>query len=1107
MKIKNVFKSLFLTFLGLGGLSVATGCADDLIYEQPGKPYDGDVTIDLEFDFEGLDDGDLGSRATDGDLDFQVRNLHLFFYKVPEGENPGVDVAPAYQFSFTDPSGFVLEKREGHHCEEWTYHGKVTVDGIKGASYRVYAAANIDIDAAVSAAGASSASELTEKQLREIKVSWNNHYNGGTYTDAKSPGKHNVPDAMFGYFTTNVNDHTEKAYRNVIHHNTSLYVSKPSDYRDQGKDKDENRAQAITLDRQHLQMHAWLKRSVSKLNIGFDGSELNPGIEIYIKSVTVKDAADYCYLGTDNSIDGNAFNMINSDDDRFRLVYTEETGPAGTMAITRTTPAFPRRNDNDSKDSQDWKDYVYGDNENHVDPKYNLKPTTLYFFENLQGVDDEDTKLKSHTKTVVPEEGPSYDVPDKDKAYGTYVEVEAYYRNTNYGEKSEGKIKYRFMLGKNITNDYNTERNYHYKLLLSFIGDANNVDWHIDYEPETSLYFPIPNMSQWGQSNVWHAYNEKGEPIAEIARELVYWNPETDNDVDREKVIYDGVKRQGLIYYQIVSVYPVKKESESRYTVDMANGMVAQVLQCASKYELDDSDLKAGGKINMLLRTQVDPKLYNNNYAKVGGQSGKTVSAAKSANYAIRLLTNGNHENYDYVEVLSSDFDEDVLGVYTVTRPIKGGSGWGYSEDLEASNNTKRYRMELGNQKREALRIAPYQINDADGNIYGITKIGASYWTTEYLKSSHYFQISSDGLSTNGQGQPIYAYKPNSKTQTYQYIDKSNKLQSIEMPGVSGGYDYDFGCDEEGEEFIHFYERYPMYKDCSGIKMYNFFAATGTRGAVGSDGFEVYKKGSATDYSGSQHFLDPFYEPNIDYSGLSGEYMYLLQQLGAVNSKYYSFGSDATGYTYDSEHFDIAAVNINRDPYDYNHVFAPVGWHALPTEAGASPGNFGEIRSDHNYLEEFGADNWEHYISENPFGSWAWPVIPSSDIKHRNLSGLTLLPIPIDWETNKSFVDLNIQDDPKKGKVGHNVSDDTKMTGVVCGFWGDTLSTDFWGSLGEGFACPGFLCFDDDDYNSLCRVLYAQDYDYQYNATKSYLPIRMVRNAYDYTVQRIGAAN
>lgn len=45
------------------------------------------------------------------------------------------------------------------------------------------------------------------------------------------------------------------------------------------------------------------------------------------------------------------------------------------------------------------------------------------------------------------------------------------------------------MLGKNITYNYDAERNYHYKLTLKFRGWANEADWHIVYDELTPTIF------------------------------------------------------------------------------------------------------------------------------------------------------------------------------------------------------------------------------------------------------------------------------------------------------------------------------------------------------------------------------------------------------------------------------------------------------------------------------------------------------------------------------------------------------------------------------------------------------------------------------------------
>ena len=54
-------------------------------------------------------------------------------------------------------------------------------------------------------------------------------------------------------------------------------------------------------------------------------------------------------------------------------------------------------------------------------------------------------------------------------------------------------------------------------------------------------------------------------------------------------------------------------------------------------------------------------------------------------------------------------------------------------------------------------------------------------------------------------------------------------------------------------------------------------------------------------------------------------------------------------------------------------------------------------------------------------------------------------------------------------------------------------------------ASPGFINFDSEQ--TLVRTIHSQNFIYQTEMTKTYQPIRMVRNAWDYSVETIGPAN
>lgn len=743
--MKNLLKSTLSWLATVALLLPFISCRDDLLFGE-GNHYDGEVSLDLDFEFEAM--GEVANtRALAGNLDFGINQLTIFFYDAKNNET----AAPVKTvvLSNSDFKYYTLEERPETHCEEKTYHGKVKIDGIEAGSYRIYAAANVNFD---------SPTTLSEKELRETRIVWPAGVVENPGTD--SPSSNGVPDAMFGFFTTSgVTDHTAKKYRDVIHHNPVLYdkTTEPND-----KGKTDNRAPVVTLDREHMEMQAWLKRVVSKVTIGYDGSALNSGIEIYIKSVAIKDAASSCFLGHDNSVgtefkdvDGEAVTLLDNQtyarDARFFLEYSSEPEAAG-VALTKATPAFPReslandinpvRNDADGNGWNDtWYEAIHGSWAN-PNPKYNSQPTTLYFLENLQGVKDGQPKKDSNKDT---DGNFTKDVPN-----GTYIEVKAYYRSKNPGEKS-GNITYRFMLGKNVTNDFNAERNHHYKLTLSFIGDANDPDWHIEIEEpkrDEGYYFRIPyniaddasdiNFSDevyredwfrnenWKPSYVWYAYDENHRPIAEIVKELVYYD--YYNYKYRDPRNATELKSQGDVklrkFYQVVTVYPICYSStgvgNSRGETNYGKGIIAQVLECDSETPGKTYMTKTGGaSIAMANHDDINSNVnenygYRGDCAIVSCELTPEIAAGESSD---------SHAGYFYVK-------------YTPNA---------------AEQNTQLELIEAPLQTR--LETRPWLVKDnvADNNLYPIVKIGASYWFRENLRAKHY---------SYPETSPLEAYRP-----------------------------------------------------------------------------------------------------------------------------------------------------------------------------------------------------------------------------------------------------------------------------------------------------------------------------------------------------------
>ena len=989
--MKRIFNTTFMMLVTLAFFASLGSCTDNLILSDNKVIGEGKATVTMDFSFEPQGSA-LNTRGIPGDLDWGINNLVILFYDENANENTG---SPIYAFEYNSPTEFDIYKEEGpreqDHCEEYTYHGVVTLEDIDYGKYRIYAVANVKtlLGDYRSQQNNKVSYKISEKELREIQISWPDAPTNEA-TDKKT-STYNIPNAMFGYFTAGVSDHTQKKYRDVIHHNMELYK-----YNREGEsegnithdDVKENRAKVVTLDKKNLQIQAWLKRVVSKLTIGFDGSDLNPGVEIYIKSVRIVDAASSCLLGHDNSV-GDIYNnqpialLQNEDyqnDPRQYTKYSDQDGAEG-IKITRKTPAFPREcfdddetNTEETKDgktvwNETWYNYVHG-KDRSFEGTYNGKNISLYFFENLQGITADNAKGYKRDYANNTEQY------NKDgKPNGTYVEVEAYY-NTNddyFKNPSKGKITYRFMLGKNIANDFNVERNFHYKLILSFIGDANNIDWHIEYEEDT--YFPIPSdepgaQYSWNDSWVWHAYNDEGEPIAEICKEMVYYgNPK--------------------VYYQVVTVYPVKKNStrddndKYKYTVDLNKGQIAQVLQRDTEGNIE---LKAGATISMCLRTQPNYKMNG--------------TASKDASNAIVELVNGEKsQNYKYVEVLSKDYEKEVIG-RTMVAIENGQAVFEYGE--VSDNNKKEYDFKLGEANGTQWRIKPYRVKDGNDNEYSVVKVGASYWLRENLKATKYMS----GEDIPSQDYKIYTKTNGDKLIMYGYSAVAKAKNSNEEP--------------------HYY-------------------------SLTESGY---------------------------YSSLK-----VLAQHGFVSDNYYNtnFSSFDT-----SEPYEI-------NPDCSNLQLAPDGWHIPDTEPDSYYPfyKYGNLRNDNAYLEDYMKYGWERAMGEDENINWTWPNVPRSSITKRNLSGLSLLAIPANWENQNAKITYP---DP----MDILFSSSPNLNDKVFPFW----TGEAYYENGVNYPHTTVFCYDSWD-NLLVNLTLWQGENWCKAISTAYLPIRCARNAYDYSVEKI----
>ena len=273
--------------------------------------------------------------------------------------------------------------------------------------------------------------------------------------------------------------------------------------------------ESVLINKNTAKLHAWVRRAASKVTVAYDASGLNEGVFVYLKSVQIRDIPKTCFLGNTNKIEEQG-DLIEGEIIRY---YEGEK------------PTF---NENYDARLSSGK-FTYGEHGETSD--------ALFFFENMQGGGDDmpDKRQDADGKEGLDYPGlpgaPTYR-PKDGVPCGTYIEVDAYYVSINSEKVGSGPIKYRFMLGKNVTTDYNAERNYHYKLTLVLKNFANDVDWHIEYEEEVpGIEVPQPYYISYLYNRTMDfplKINTAGAELISLDARIIFnnWAPEGASTLD-----------------------------------------------------------------------------------------------------------------------------------------------------------------------------------------------------------------------------------------------------------------------------------------------------------------------------------------------------------------------------------------------------------------------------------------------------------------------------------------------------------------------------------------------------------------------------------------------
>lgn len=524
----NCFKT-FISF----ATAAATACMASLMFVSCEDDFrddslfipEGIGTISLQMEFTPMSEGLTGSRAAEsnakgdalnGIVDMCVLfydkggNLlddYIYYYNKEQAQKP-VDLPDSHFFygvdRFKDVPRDPSDASNGKLAQDKSMSGRFDVIKIPYGQYYIVGVANLGNAKSDKYSEATTTyHELfvdaerkeavkTIDGLRGLRLEW----------DASCLANN---AEMFGCFTT---DQTSRE--------ASSFFS--------GAD-----LPSVVVNRDGMQLKSWLRRAASKLTIAFDGSDLRDNIWIHLKSAAIKDIPAGCDLGRKSCV---------TKTDSLLSRPAEEHQVGQYLDYTRGLPAA-----DGGKYNTGWYTIVKGrkfpskdngslaeDDENLRDP-HTPDELSLFFYENMQGLG----KDKRQYPELDGDGNPTGAVKDDDilkddKPCGTYVEVKAFYRSRD-GVVSNGDITYRFMLGKNVIDDYNAERNYHYKLTLHFNGKANDYDWHIDYNEEPGIKVPIPYYYvpyMYNQSMVYPVTiigELEGDLEAEIIRSD--WGPST----------------------------------------------------------------------------------------------------------------------------------------------------------------------------------------------------------------------------------------------------------------------------------------------------------------------------------------------------------------------------------------------------------------------------------------------------------------------------------------------------------------------------------------------------------------------------------------------------
>lgn len=405
-------KRLISYIIAFSMLWAFIGCADELMPDDSGS--DGESRVSVTLDFKPMSEGLVRTKSA-GDALTDISSLYVLLYDADTGNLKFSWEIGDYELS--DVNRTDGEAENGHSAEVRTRRATFKLPKtVAYGRYFMYAVANIDnllsdYEDNISTVGG----------LKNLPLKWNG-------TDVSKNGQ------MMGRFTVNGVSSADES---------------------------------IILNKDNVNLHAWLRRAASKITVSYDGTNLEENVSVYILAVSIKDIPKSCPLGTANKPE-NIDTLIH--DGGIIKYFEGDVQPGLENFVT------------DYKAVVSNKKTTFGSDHSET-------AEALFFYENMQGAGDNmpDKRQDADKDGVLDNPGKPGDETYRLKdavPCGTYIEVDAIYRSENQARPGIGIIKYRFMLGQDVIKNYNAVRNCHYKLTLKFNNFANDVDWHIEYKEQ-----------------------------------------------------------------------------------------------------------------------------------------------------------------------------------------------------------------------------------------------------------------------------------------------------------------------------------------------------------------------------------------------------------------------------------------------------------------------------------------------------------------------------------------------------------------------------------------------------------------------------------------------